>query len=391
MDRLTRVHIRNVRAIEYAVLDLTRPLTVLIGENGSGKSTILECLELLRKAAEPSFMQQFYTVHRGMPALLRKGAPFLELGVEIEDDEGLLPPLDYRFTLESQGPRAVVRSECLVVGSDPRGEGSFSRATSDTGRLDRDQLWLAGGVPPRPEVHRMVRALKGIEVHLPFDNRASWGARTYQRPESLRVASTLFPADRLSLLGFNLANAWAELRGRGTADWDHTLALVRLGLGDRVDSVTITPDAGGGNVYLALRFVDLPEPVLAADLSDGQLSWLAFVAMARLNPSRSLLAMDEPELHLHPHLLAAVVALLARLDVPVVLATHADRVLELLDDPAGAVRVCALDEAGATVARLDAAALAPWLEHYGDLGRLRAAGYLSRVLLPPPEPSQTPP
>jgi recombinational DNA repair ATPase RecF len=51
MDRITRLRIENVRAIEFVDLVLGWPLTVLIGENGSGKSTILECLELLRKVA----------------------------------------------------------------------------------------------------------------------------------------------------------------------------------------------------------------------------------------------------------------------------------------------------------------------------------------------------
>ena len=37
--------------IESIDLEISRPLTVLIGENGSGKSTVVECLELLRKAA----------------------------------------------------------------------------------------------------------------------------------------------------------------------------------------------------------------------------------------------------------------------------------------------------------------------------------------------------
>jgi predicted ATPase len=405
MDRITRVRIKNVRAIEYVELDLSRPLTVLIGENGAGKSTIIECLELLRKAAEPGFVQQFYSIHRGMPGLLRKGASAIELAVVIKDDAGKLPDIDYSFTLAKQLAGVVVQSERLLVGPMNRAEKPLIavRRTADRGEMfdqkegklvpvpreamKHDQLVVAsfGNLPPQKAIERLLRVLGGIEVHLPFDTRASWGARSYQRPESLRVASTLFPADRLNLLAFNLANAWSELRNCEAAHWDHTMSLARLGLGDRVDSVVITADHGGGNVYLALRFTDLTEPVLAADLSDGQLSWLAFVAMVRLNPGRSFLAVDEPELHLHPHLLGGVAALLKRLDVPVLLATHADRVLELLDDPAEAVRVCALDERGhATASRVDATELPKWIEHYGDFSRLRAAGYLSRVLLPAP-------
>jgi predicted ATPase len=70
----------RVRSIESLELVLGQPLTVLIGENGAGKSTILECLELLRNVGERDFVHRFHTVHRGMPGMLRAGATSLELG-----------------------------------------------------------------------------------------------------------------------------------------------------------------------------------------------------------------------------------------------------------------------------------------------------------------------
>jgi predicted ATPase len=251
-----------------------------------------------------------------------------------------------------------------------------------------DQLALGsfGSRPPHLAIERMLTMLRGIEVHLPFDTRASWAARSYRLPESIRGSATHYPAERLNLLGFNLANAWSELRNQPSSRWEHTLSLLRLGMGERVDTVVTPPDMGGGNIYLAVRFTDLAEPVLASDLSDGQLAWLAFVAMARLNAGRSLLAVDEPELHLHPSLLGRVVALLAHLEggTPALLSTHSDRVLEMLDDPAGAVRVLDLDGSRTMLSRLDPAELSKWLEEFGNLGQLRANGYLRRVIADPP-------
>ena len=112
--------------------------------------------------------------------------------------------------------------------------------------------------------------------------------------------------------------------------------------------------------------------------------------MARLDRGRSLLAVDEPELHLHPSLCGRVVALLMGLEggAPVIISTHADRVLELLDDPASAVRVCVNHGGSASVQRLDPVELAAWMQDYGDLAKLRANGLLGRVLKDPPaEPS----
>lgn len=406
MDRITQVCIKNARAIEYVELDLSRPLTVLIGENGSGKSTILECLELLRKASDASFMDQLYQQHRGLAGLLRKGAPALELGVIIEDDSGTLPRIAYRFSIEPRGAGAVIASELLLVG--PIGEAAEPwvalRRSRDGAELFNqqearlvpipneamrpDRLVIAsfGNLPPHKAIERLLTVLRSIEIQLPFDTVASWAASAYQLPRGMRSSVTLRPAERLDLLGYNLANAWNELKNGASEDWQAALDLVRLGLGDHIDNVQLRADPGGGSVALSLRIKGLHDPVPAADLSDGQLSWLAFVAMAHLNVNRSLLAVDEPELHLHPSLLGRVISLLSTLPggAPVILSTHSDRVLEMLEEPAEAIRVCALEGSRAVVSRVDATELPRWLDEFGDIGQLRAAGYLPRVLIPLP-------
>lgn len=403
MDRITRLRISNIRA--FAHLDLAiSPLTVLIGENGSGKSTIIEALELLRKATEPTFFQQFYTIHRGMPGLLRKGASSMRLGVVVEDDAGERPRLEYEFELAAQGSGAVVQAERLLVGPmgnearplvalrrDRVGGEIFDQAGRKLVALrpevmapDRLVISSFGALPPQEAIARLLAALRGIEVHLHFDTVATWAARSYQFTLSMRGSVTLQPAERLDLLGFNLANAWSSLKNLDSASWEHTMALIRLGLGEAIDTVNIIADPAGGNIALAIKRIDMAEPIPAANLSDGQLAWLAFVALAQLNIRRSLLAIDEPELHLHPALLGRVMAMLSSLKgAPVVVSTHSDRVLEMLADPASVVRVCALEPGGvASVTQLDAEKLPRWLEDFGDLGNLRASGYLEHVLAP---------
>src|SRR5436190_8155370 len=94
-DRITELRIEGMRTIDELTLKLDG-LTVLIGENGSGKSTILEACELLRRAAGPEFMREFHGVHGGMFSLLRHGATELNLGVTVEG-EG--EPLAYDLTI----------------------------------------------------------------------------------------------------------------------------------------------------------------------------------------------------------------------------------------------------------------------------------------------------
>lgn len=401
MDRITRLRIKNVRAIESLELELGRPLTVLIGENGAGKSTILECLELLRQVGDRDFMRRFHIVHRGSTGMLRSGATSLELGVTIEDDEGVEPTLSYNLAILSDGTKVVIEREELesrrLDGSEEAkevvwrvaGEAQVVGVPAPQGSIlghpvasDETALSTFRHVSAHPALARVRAALEGIEVQLGFDVRASWSARGFQLPESIRSGATLFPAEHLELGGRNLANAWAELNNRSSDEAGRALELVRLGLGEEVDRVVTRPDPGGGNLHLGLRFRGRNDVIPAGNLSDGQLSWLGFVALALLGRGRSLLAVDEPEKHLHPALLGRVMSLLIDTadSCQVLLATHSDRVLELLEDPAKAVRVCSLDGGRVRVDAFDPAKLADWLKEYGDLAELRRSGYLKRAL-----------
>jgi predicted ATPase len=117
-------------------------------------------------------------------------------------------------------------------------------------------------------------------------------------------------------------------------------------------------------------------------LSEGQIAYLAFVAMVELNPKRSVLVFDEPEVHLHPALLARVLFMFedAAKRTPVVLSTHSDRLLDALEDPAGTVVLCELDERGATRLRRPVRnELDDWLRDYRGLGSIRTEGYEQHV------------
>ncbi len=120
-------------------------------------------------------------------------------------------------------------------------------------------------------------------------------------------------------------------------------------------------------------------------LSDGTLAYLALVASLRLETNATLLAFDEPETHLHPELQARVMTLLesASVSVPVVVATHSDVLLDVLDSPEKAAVVLDVEEdRSSTLRRLDATSLQRWLKDYRGIGNLRAADYLPHVLGP---------
>ncbi|MBL8840565.1 MAG: AAA family ATPase [Planctomycetes bacterium] len=399
-DRLTKIRIQGLRSLDDVTLELDG-LTVLIGENGSGKSTILEAFELLRKASQRNFLQEVTSIHGGIGALLRLGSAQLTFCVDADGDGG---PLRYELTVARDRAWAVILRETLDVGPllgqvEPlhairRTAQRVEIFDQAQGKLvdgpvssDETTLSLLSAWPNQRAIQRMSQLLSSIDVQLPAETRPLWVCRERKWASPLRESSMIQPAPRLARLGDNLANCFHALKNEYSSDhWTETMELVRLGLGNDIRNVNTISGGAGGAISLALEVRGSPGPITSTALSDGQLAYLAFVAFSRLDTPRSLVGFDEPELHLHPALLMRVLAGLESMaeKVPVVLATHSDRLLDALQHPERSVVLCTLDQERRTeLRRPDAAKLASWLARYRGLGELRAEGYADLVMKEP--------
>jgi predicted ATPase len=395
MTELRRLKIEGFRSIDRLDLCLS-PLTVLIGSNGSGKSTILEALELLRRAAASptEFMNEFQSVHGSLFNTLRRQASVLRFEVELGSEWG---PITYGFSIrEMGGGYPGIDEEQLTVA----GELLFARVGSEL-QTDDAHRWLPQPSPgslslPKLEfqgaeaARALIGYLSGIDVQLPFQTTPAWAMRSAGLRPDMRAPEQIRRTLRLERFGVNLANAYhAMLTDDGPAEWAKTMEYVRLGLGDHIEDIRPRVH-GDGFVALRFRLRGIDQDLNEVELSDGQLAYLGFVALFRLRrremgrSERTLLAFDEPETHLHPATLARVVSLFEReaLAHPVIVSTQSDALLDCLEAPAESVRVCELDERtlATRVSRLDAVELHSWLEDYRGVGALRSEGYLPQVV-----------
>jgi len=391
--------IRGLRVLADVEIDLSSGLTVLIGENGSGKSSIVEACELFRKAGSPSFLQDVLLAHGGPPSLLRQGSRPMELGITVT---GSQEALRYSLAVAAEGRGVAIDHELLEARPHAGGAESVRIIDRDRTRAlvlhesetspqqeepEPGSLLLAsyGMRPPHGAIRRVRELLEGISVHLPFDSLATWAVAGSGREAETRESVVVQPTRRLRRLGGNLANAYHALRNDlGEAHWQETLEYVRMGLGETVETVTTPADAGGGRIGIGVKYRYLDDVVRAYSLSDGTLAYLAMVALFRLSRDTPLLVFDEPETHLHPELLLRVLSFFEALaeERPVLLATHSGSLLDGLTEPWRAALVCELDRAGLTrLRRLDEETLRRWLSRYRGLGDVRGAGFLRSTVL----------
>lgn len=379
---ITRVRFAGLRTAASVELDLGG-LTVLIGPNGVGKSSLIEGLELLQRVmTSDDFVRVLHEDHGGPASLVTHGASELKLGVDVTTEDGsfsygmVLGRVEGGFGIahESLHERDMVfvrTADSVVAASNPGAAYKILRA--------REPFLHLSSIQPLPG--SVGALLEGIEVHGPFTTNAAWLHGGSSAERSTRSDNVVQATSRLARGGTNLPNAFHALRNRD--DWQDTLDTIRLVVDPDIRDVTTPASASGGSIGLAVKYRTGTVPAFA--LSDGTLALLSLVAIATLDggqPPRSLLVLDEPDLHLHPAAIRYVVTLIERCATryPVVVATQSDQLLDCLADPALSTVLCDLDEhRHLRLRRPDAVHLAKWLTEFRGVGQLRAEGYDSLV------------
>lgn len=379
-SRITRVRFAGLRTAASVELEL-EGLTVLIGPNAVGKSSLVEGFELLRCVMNSDdFLRTLHEDHGGPTALITHGESELKLGVDVAFDDW---SFSYALVLGRQEGGFAITHESLHERDMVfvRTESSVVVANNPEPKFFRPPYPFLRVWPILNPTDSIGDLLEGIEVHGPFTTSAAWLNRGSSSERTTRGDNVVQATSRLERGGTNLPNAYHTLRNRD--DWQDTLETIRLVVDADIRDVLTPASASGGTIGLAVKYPTGTVPAFA--LSDGTLALLSLVAVTALDggqPPRSLLVLDEPDLHLHPSAIRYVVTLLERCAkrYPVVIATHSDQLLDCLAEPARSIVLCDLDEQRhLRLRRPDAVQLQRWLAEYRGMGDLRAEGYDSLV------------
>ncbi|HDI02336.1 MAG TPA: ATP-binding protein, partial [Ignisphaera sp.] len=142
-------------------------------------------------------------------------------------------------------------------------------------------------------------------------------------PDSIRARSRVDAMPRLEYRGDNLARVLLHLYLEDRKKFT-TIESVVQNLVPEIEE--IIPHIEGTMVELWLRIKGLSEPLKPANISDGTLRILAYVTALYLGSS--LVAFEEPENCIHPHLLETLVDLAHRAPCQVVITTHSPYLLD---------------------------------------------------------------
>ena len=373
------------------------PLNVLIGPNGSGKSNLLEVLALLRAA--PRELARPIERGGGIWEWLWKGAesPRKATIEAVVNDPEKDSPLRHVLEFTERGGRFEVtdeRVECAETEFSYRlqqGDHTFDVQTEPRDQRTSSRPILSGSITikseslgltishertkPEESVLSQVRDAKMYPAlyclqeqyeRIRLHRNWSFGPAAELR----RDQSTHDRSDFLNEGGTNLALVLSHFQGEHKRRFVAALQELFDGIVDVNCPVT------GGTVSLFLEERD-GRQIPASRLSDGTLRYLCLLAVLLHPEPPSLVAIEEPELGLHPDVVAHVAELLVNASqrMQIVVTTHSSMLVDALTDYPSSVVVCEQENGESRFERLDSARLKAWLDTY-SLGDLWGSGQL---------------
>lgn len=367
---LLTLAVANYRSIRSLVMPLGQ-LNLITGANGSGKSNLYRALRLLAGAAQGSIVSSLAregglsstlwagpeTISRGMkkgtvpvqggprrdPVNLRLG--FLGDAVGYAIDLGIpqMPPRgfdgDPEIKLEAVWAGPKLRPASLLAER----RGAHVRLRGDDGQwrtigrsLSSFESMLSTLSDPEraPELLSLREEVRSWRFYDHFRADADAPARQAQ-------IGTFTPA--LAHDGHDLAAALQSIRA--------------IGDGEALDAAVEDAFPGGSlAVITGERFTvqftqhGLLRPLSAAELSDGTLRYLLWIAALLTPRPPSLMILNEPETSLHPDLLPALGRLIEKASqrTQVWVVSHASRMIAALKEVPGCNTILLTKELGET-------------------------------------------
>lgn len=393
---LERLKIRNFKLLRDVDLEVAEEApTVLIGPNASGKSTIIEVLDFLQRCAADG-LESALVAHGGMAAIRTAGT---KDPIEIYSHWGLRTsgagPLknrsfDFHWTIRLDAAADglfFIASETLrdgdrdLVVTAADGTRSVVDESAPGNKLSRitnhRELGFMAFIDPNRYVGLavlrtmlgMIRAIGALASSPPW-------ARASAERASPRDAVIISTQNFVGREGIGLATALYNLQTDHSEAWGKLLRVFQAEF-PTVKRIVFPPDPGGSRISFAIEDVRFPDrKIFSSEMSDGMIVYLCLLSLILHPNQRAVLALDEPDAHLHPSAVRRLMAL-AHEPAPrhLIIVTHSNALLDELQDPAASIRVVENTKDGARVRKLDAAALESWRQEY-NLSDMRRTGLL---------------
>ncbi len=360
-----------------------RPLCVLIGANGCGKTSILDVMSLLSASANGQLSSTISQLG-GFVSIMSAPRSFtgsesanpaqmnvtrnISFGLRKTQSRSDQPIVQYDLRMQPSGPGYQIEEESLIGFRDGGGRPIqlIRRQFNQTSFFDEDGSAQA----PVQKQNSFETSLAQtpwdypgttFREHLASSSR--YHALSVEPRSAVRLPQPLRPVTLPGKDGEDLVSSLFYMRETDRNRFDAVEDALRAAFPsfERLDF----PPVAAGMLAMTWREKTLAHPLYMHQLSEGTLRflWLATLLQSPGLPAVTLI--DEPEVSLHPELLSLLAELMreASSRTQLIVATHADRLVRFLEPKE--VVVMDVNEDGSASAKWgDELDLGEWLKDY---------------------------
>ena len=309
--QIEEIAIKNYRLFRGIELKKLPSMTVVVGANGSGKSTLFDVFTFLKDALAENVAAAVARRGGFRELVSRDTDGPIEITIKFRESGGRL--VTYQLAVGLEDRRVTVNREILSYRRGQRGKPwrfiDFSRG-SGRAITNESAYGQEGAVEERMDYaldDPSILAIKGLgqfrEFRVVSELRGlieNWYISDFHVADA-RPSVDAGYAEHLSTRGDNVALVAQYLYENHPERFDRVLQAMRR----RVPGVTVVEAKPTDDGRLVLRFQDgsFKDPFIARYVSDGTIKMFAYLVLLYDPKPHPLLAVEEPENQLYPHLL----------------------------------------------------------------------------------------
>ena len=367
MTLIRRIGIKGFRRLNDVDVEM-RPMMTLIGANGVGKTSFMDALALLAASARGSLHQQLNDLGGVAAVVTRDRTGDIALNA-VMDNPGY-EPLEYSLRLVPQGPGYAISEETLTQANPSRlmpfkhidaRYGDIRFSDPDTQRLQKPD-WeydpLESALSQVPRMYRQSEALRRT-----LGSATQYHVLDVSQRAPVKLPQQLRPAMLPGQDGEDLAPFLYNLRETNNGKYEAVEDALRAAF-PKFESLNF-PVVATGMISMTWNEKSFRNPFNMHELSEGTLRFLWLVSLLQ-SPSLSTITMiDEPEVSMHPELLAILSDLMREASnrTQIIVATHSDRLVRFLE-PREVMVMDLAEDGGTNMSWADSLDIEEWLADY---------------------------
>ena len=367
MHEVKSVGIEGFRRLRDISVDM-RPMMVMVGANGSGKTSFMDALSLVAYSAEGGLNRRLSEMGGAAETITRGRQEDMKFRADMEVPDH--NPLKYSMSISTQGHTYTLSQESLTqaregysqpfkhIESAYRDIRYFGTEENRLLRPNWEFNYLESSLSQVPKLFREAEELRRTLSAVTQYHVLDVGQRA-----PIKLPQLLRPVELPGENGENLVPFLFNLRETNYDKYEAIEDALRVAY-PGFDSLNF-PIAAAGMISMTWKDKAFRSPIYIHQLSEGTLRFLWLVSLLQSPGLTTITMIDEPEVSLHPELLAMLAELMreASKRTQVIVATHSDRLIRFLE-PQEVVVMDIGEDGGTSMTWADTLDLDRWLAEY---------------------------